>query len=82
MKKESFLAYFVRIPNSCVVQQVLNCQSWVSAIAAAPHTFSTRLLFNETFAQLDVFAVVNWPVVALSVFYFTVLMLCVIFLQL
>jgi len=34
-----------------------------------PHTFSARVLFDETFAQPDVIAVVDCPVVALSVFY-------------
>ena len=32
------------------------------------HTFSARLLFDKTFSQPDVFAVANYPVVALSVF--------------
>jgi len=39
---------------------------------ATAHTFSARLLFDETFAQPDVFAVVNCPAVALSVFCSTV----------
>jgi len=39
-----------------------------------PHTFSARLLFDATFAQLEVFAFVNCPVVALSLFYSTVSM--------
>jgi len=47
-----------------------------------PHTSSAPLLFDEMFAQPDVFAVVNCTVVALSVFYSTVLMLSLIFLQL
>jgi len=48
-----------------------------------PHTFSARVLFEETFAQPVVFAVVNCPVVALSVFYSTVkLMRRLVFLQL
>jgi len=31
----NFIAYFMRILNSCVVQQVSNCQPWVSAIPTA-----------------------------------------------
>jgi len=47
-----------------LVQQVSNCQPWVSQ----PHTFSARLLFDETVAQ-SFFIFVNRPIVALSVFY-------------
>jgi len=40
-----------------------------------PHAYSVRHLFNETFAQPDVFAVLNCPaVIVLSVFYSTNLM--------
>jgi len=53
----------MRIFNSCVVYQP----------PSQPHTFSARLLFDETFAQ-PVFAVVHCPFVALSVFYSTVFM--------
>jgi len=42
------------------------------------HVFTAGLLFDETFAQRDVFAVVNCP----AVFYSTVLMHNLIFLQL
>jgi len=35
IKNETFLAYFMSILNSCVVQQVSNCQPWVPAIPAA-----------------------------------------------
>jgi len=37
------------------------------------------MLFEDTLAQLDVFPIVNCPVVALSVFYSTVLMHSLIF---
>jgi len=40
-----------------------------------PHTFSAGLLFDKTFAQPDVAAVVNCPVVALSVFHSTVIIM-------
>jgi len=53
----------------------------MSSIPSQPH-ISARLLFDETFAQPDVFAVVNGPVVVLSVFYSTVLMRNLTFLQL
>ena len=46
-----------------------------------PHTFSARLLFDETSAQPDVFAFMNCPVVALRVFYSTVSMRSLTFLQ-
>jgi len=39
-----------------------------------PHAFSARLLLDETFAQPDVFAVVNCPVIVLNVFYSAILM--------
>jgi len=67
-----FLAYFMRILNTCVVQQVSNCQP--RCPPSQPHTFSARLLFDETFERPDVFAVLNCPVVVLSVFYSTVIM--------
>jgi len=44
-------------------------------------TVSARLLFDKTFAQPDVFTVVNVPIGALSVFYSTVLMPCLEFFQ-
>jgi len=44
----------------------------MSAISATEATFSARLLFDKTFAQPDVLAVVKCPVIALSVFYSTV----------
>jgi len=46
------------------------------------HTFSAGLLFDETFAQTDVFAVANCPVAALSVFHSAVIMRSLIFLHL
>ena len=67
IKNKSFLAYFMRILNSCVVQQVSNCQAWCPP--SQPHTFSAPLLFDETLAQLDGLAVVNSSSVTLSVFY-------------
>jgi len=54
----------------------------VSAIPALRSTFSARQVFNETSAQLDDFALMNCPVVALNVFYSTVLTRFRIFLQL
>jgi len=64
--KKSFLEYFKHIFNSCVDYQVLNCKpGWRPP--SQPHTFSDRLLFDETFAQPDVFAVVNCSVAASGV---------------
>jgi len=80
IKNESFLAYFMRILNSCVVQQVQTFNP--RCPPSQSHTFSAQLLFNETFAQSDVFAIVNCPVVTLSVFYSTVLMRGRMFLRL
>jgi len=46
-----------------------------------PHAYSARLLFDETFAQPDVFAVVHCPaVIMLSVFLSTILMRSLTFL--
>ena len=76
-KNGMFLAYFMRILNTCKFQtvklwQVSNCQT--RCPPSQPHTFSARLLFDETFARPDVFAVVNCPVVALGVLYSAVIM--------
>jgi len=43
IKNKSFLAYFMRILNSCVDQQVSNCQPSVSAIPAAYLPCSTAI---------------------------------------
>ena len=43
IKNKSFLAYFMRILNSCVVQQLSNCQAWASAIPAAYLLCSTDI---------------------------------------
>jgi len=50
--------------------------------AIQPYTFSARLLYDGTFALPDVVAIVNCPVVALNVFYSTVVIGSLIFLQL
>jgi len=57
LKTVTVLAYFMRILNSCVVYkfQAFN----PGCPPSQPHTFSTRLLFNETFAQPDMLAIVN-----------------------
>jgi len=68
------------ILKSCVAYQVSNCQP--GCPPSQSYTFSARLLFDETFAQPGVFAVANCPVVALGVFYSTVLMRSLKFLQL
>jgi len=80
INNESFLAYFMSILKSCVAYQVSNCQP--GCPPSQSYTFSARLLFDETFAQPGVFAVANCPVVALGVFYSTVLMRSLKFLQL
>jgi len=54
----------------------------MSAIPSKPHTFSARLLLDTIFAQPGVLADVNGLVIVLSVFYFTVLMRNLTFLQL
>jgi len=51
-------------------------------LSSQPHTFSAQLLFDETYVQPDISAIMNWPVVAFSVFYSTVLMHSLVFLQL
>jgi len=43
IKHESFFAYYMRILNSCVVQQLSRCQPWVSAIPAACLLCSTAV---------------------------------------
>ena len=70
----------MRVLNSCAVQQVSNWKPWVFTIQA--HTFSARLLFDETFAQPDVCTVANCSVTAFSVFCSSVVMRSLIFLQL
>ena len=78
-RNENFLAYFVRILNSCVVYkfQTVNpgCPTYPTRIP------TDRLLFHKTFEQRCIFAVVNRADVALSVFYSLVLTRCTIFLQ-
>jgi len=39
-----------------------------------PHALHARLLFDQTFAQPDVFAVVNCPVIVLNMFLSTISM--------
>jgi len=57
LKSVSVLAYFMRILNSCVVYKFQTVKP--GCPPSQPYTFSTRLLFDETFAQPDIFAVVN-----------------------
>jgi len=57
LKSGSVLAYFMRILNSCVVYKFQTVSP--ACPPSQPYTFSTRLLFDETFAQPDTFAVVN-----------------------
>ena len=61
----------MRILNSCVVSQVQTVNS--ACPQSQPYTYSARLLLDKRFVQPDVFAVVNCPVLALSVFHSTVL---------
>jgi len=76
---------------------ILTCQGWrfaplppqsvtllVNPVCSPfkARTFSARMLFDETFARSDVFAVLNCPVVVLSVFYSIILRRSLIFLQL
>jgi len=56
------------------------CKTWVPAIPAAYLLCSTAI--RRAFAQPDVFAAVNFPVVVLNVFYFTVSMRSLTFLEL
>jgi len=55
---------------SCVLYA--HCR-FLCSLAPAAYNLSVRVLIRETFTQADIFAVVNCPVVALSVFYSTVL---------
>jgi len=71
LENENFLANFTRILSSCVVYKFLG----VRHLSRIP---SDRLLFDETFAQPCIFAVVNCA----DVFYSSVLTRCRIFLQL
>ena len=70
----------MHILNSCVVTKFQSVNAGCSPYQL--HTFSAGLLFVETFAQPDVFALVKCPVAALDLFYSTVLMRSLIFLQL
>jgi len=79
MKNESFLAYFMRILNSCVISSFELSTLGVRHPRRIP---SDQLLFDETFAQPCIFTVVNCTDTALSVFYSPVLTRCRIFLQL
>jgi len=65
-KIESFLAYFMRILNSCVVSQDSILQNGVCA-SQSSRTLS-MLVFEETSAQPH-FAVVNCSDVVMSVFH-------------
>jgi len=67
----------MRILNSCIVEQVSNVNP--GCPASQPHTCSARLLFDETFVQPDVSALVSYPILALSVFYSPVVTRCRIF---
>jgi len=66
---------FQRILNFYVVScvQFLCSSTFYTANRGCPpaqqHTFSFGLLFDETFAHPDIYAVVNCHVLALSVFY-------------
>ena len=66
IKNEKFLAYFMRILNSCVV-----CKFQLSTLAIRHRRRipSDRLLFDETVVQFCIFAVVNCADAALSVFH-------------
>jgi len=59
-----FLAYFVRILNSCVVYKFQTVNP--GCLPSQPHAFRSTA-FDETFAQSCVFAVVNSADVALCV---------------
>jgi len=69
IKYESFLVLHAHSQFLCSLQ-VSSCQPWVSANPAAYFLMSDRLLFDETFAQLCIFAVVNCADVARSVWCF------------
>jgi len=61
-------------------QKVWAC--YATGPPSQPHTFAARLLFDETFVEPNVFAVVDCSAVALSVFYSIVFMRSPTFLQL
>ena len=80
-KFESFLAYFIRILNSCVVLQDSILQTG-GAQPVQPHTFYARLLvLDKTLAQPH-FSVVNCSDAVMSVFHYPVLTCRLIFLRL
>jgi len=68
MKNEGFLAYFI-----CAFSILVQFSKFETVNPGCPpsqpRTFSARLLFDETFAQPYIFAVVNCADVALGVLY-------------
>jgi len=78
IKNENFLAYFMRILKSCVVQQVSNCHPWMSAIPAA-YLLCSIAIRRDVRADLS-FAALNCA--DLASFYSHLLTRCRIFLQL
>ena len=70
LKNGGFLAYFMRILNYCVVYKFQTVNP--GCPPSQSHTFSARLLFDETFAQPDISAVVNRPRIPL-LFVFTLI---------
>ena len=81
-KNKRFLAYFMHILNSCVVQKKFDLANQGLRQPVQPHTFKAQLLvFDEILAQPH-FAVVNCSDVGMSVFHSPVLTRSLIFLQL
>jgi len=71
----------MRILNSCVICKFQSFKLSTLGVRHPSRIPSDRLLFDETFAQPCIFAVVNYADAALSVFYSLVLTRCRIFLQ-
>ena len=77
---ESFLAYFMRILNSCVGLAWLDLANRGVRQTVQPHAFYAPLLvFDKSSAQPD-FTVANCSDAVMSVFYFPILTRSLIFL--
>ena len=82
-EKSSFLAYFMRILNSCVVLARLDLANRGARQPASPaaHSCAPVLVIDKASVQPD-FAVVNFSDVVMSVLYSPVSTCSLIFLQL
>jgi len=68
IKNENFLAYFIRTLNSCIYFTSFKLSTL--GFRHPSRIPSDRQLFDETFAQPCIFAVMKCADVALSVFYY------------